>query len=89
MHQKFWFRFQPDLSFLLDIPVEQGFERIAKRSEKDRIEMEAVNFFNRIRNCYLKRAQLFPMRFRIVNAAQNLSRIKKEIDKVLEEYIEI
>lgn len=80
---------QPDLTFLLDIPVEQGFQRIEKRAEKDRIEVEAMDFFNRIRNCYLKRAELFPERFRIVNAAQELSLIKKDLDKVLEEYIEI
>jgi len=80
---------QPDLTFLLDIPVEQGLQRIERRAEKDRIEVEAMDFFNRIRNCYLKRAELFPQRFRIVNAAQELSMIKKDIDKILEEYIKI
>ena len=80
---------QPDLTFLLDISIEQGFERIAKRSEKDRIEAETIDFFNRIRNCYLKRAQLFPQRFRVVNAAQDLNSIKKDMDTILEAYIKV
>ena len=78
---------QADLTFLLDISVEQGVLRIEKRGEKDRIEVETMDFLNRVRNCYLKRADLFPERFKIIHSGQDVESIKNNSFNILEEYI--
>lgn len=46
---------KPDLTLYLDINPKQGMERVGKRGDKDRIESESLNFFERIRQCYLER----------------------------------
>ena len=61
----------PDLTFLLDGPVELGVERIAKRSTKDRIETEKHDFFERARQAYLERAERENNRFVVIDASQS------------------
>lgn len=67
--------FQPNLTLLLDAPVEVGFERIAVRGTKDRIEQEHLSFFQRVRNCYLDRAKHYPKRFRVIDATKPMSEV--------------
>jgi dTMP kinase len=43
---------QPDLTVLLDAPVETGIGRAGQRGEPDRIEKEKADFFARARECY-------------------------------------
>jgi len=47
---------RPDATILLDIPVEQGMERVRQRGAIDRFEQEQLSFFKRIREAYLKLA---------------------------------
>ena len=62
---------KPDLTFLLDVDVRQGHARIAGRDgERDRIEREREDFFERVRATYLQRAAQEPQRFRIIDAGQ-------------------
>ena len=58
----------PDLTFC---STAQCFyiERINKRSTKDRIEVEEVQFFERAREAYLERAALEPNRFIVIDAS--------------------
>jgi dTMP kinase len=58
----------PDLTILLDAPVEVGLQRMAARGAKDRIEKEGVAFFESIRSAYLQLAQDNPDRFCVVDA---------------------
>ncbi len=76
---------KPDLTFLLDLPVEIGLERAAKRSELDRFEVEKKTFFEQVRNAYLMRAEQEPDRFAIIDASVSLSEVHAQIDKVLAE----
>ncbi|MFT5208693.1 MAG: dTMP kinase [Flavobacterium sp.] len=77
--------FTPDLTFLLDLPVEIGLERAGKRGELDRFETEDVNFFNRVRNGFLQRAKA--ARFQIIDASKPLSDVEMEISTALEIWI--
>jgi dTMP kinase len=44
--------FRPDLTLYLDIPPEQGLERARGRGALDRIETQALDFFERVRSRY-------------------------------------
>jgi dTMP kinase len=74
---------QPDLTILLDLSVEIGRQRIQKRGNLDRIEAEQQVFFQRIRDCYLERARQFPHRFKIVDASQPLTKVKRELQGII------
>jgi len=74
---------QPDLTLLLDLPVELGMKRAARRSQADRFEQESTLFFERVRNAYLERAEAAPERFAIINAASNMEEVWSQIKSVL------
>lgn len=78
---------QPDLTLLLDAPIEVGMARAARRSSAaDRFEREALDFFERVREGYLARAAADPRRFRIIDAAQPLDAVTAQIRAVLSEF---
>jgi len=76
---------RPDLTLLLDVPVEVGMERAGARSAPDRFEREQLDFFERVRGTYLARASADPSRYRIVDASQPLAAVQDDIRAVLEE----
>ena len=69
---------KPNLSFLLDISVEEGFSRKIN-DNKDRIESSGLVFFNKVREGYLKIAKSDKERFKIINASNNIESIHKKI----------
>lgn len=75
---------QPDLTLLLDLPVSDGFARLAQRGGvKDRIEREALDFHERVRAGYLELARRWPARFRIVDPRGDLEAVAEEIWKLV------
>ncbi|MQX54251.1 dTMP kinase [Alcanivorax sediminis] len=78
---------QPDMTILFDIPVEAGMARAGKRAALDRIEQEDMAFFERIRECYLQRANQQPGRFRVVDALQPLEAVRDQIAPLIEEML--
>ncbi len=71
-------RLRPDLTLLLDVPVEAGMSRIAGRGQRDRFEREDREFFQRIRNSYLQRAAAEPQRFRRIDASAPVQQVSRE-----------
>ncbi len=78
---------KPDLTLLFDLDVEIGLRRAGKRSQADRFEQEDILFFERIRSCYLERANKEPTRFRIIDSGESLENVKQQIQKVLQEHL--
>jgi dTMP kinase len=76
---------QPDLTLLLDLPVEQGLKRAARRSQADRFEQESARFFEQVRDAYLERAAAAPERFAVIDASSNMTEVWSQIDSVLRE----
>ena len=68
----------PDKSILLDISVNDGFSR-KSNDIKDRIESAGNNFFNNVRDGYLKIAEESPDRFLVIDASNEINIIHKEI----------
>jgi len=75
---------RPDLTLLLDIPVEAGLARAGARSAPDRFEREQAAFFERVRKAYLDRAHADAGRYKIIDAAQSLDQVQTQIDTILE-----
>ncbi|MEM7027620.1 MAG: dTMP kinase [Pseudomonadota bacterium] len=74
---------KPDLTLLFDIDVELGLRRAGRRGDADRFEQEQIDFFERVRHCYLQRAKAEPNRFKLINAAESLDNVKQQISHIL------
>lgn len=79
--------FRPDLTLLLDAPIEIGMSRAKARNTLDRFESEQVFFFEAVRSVYLDRAKQFPERIKIIKADQTLTDVQKDIVAVLKQVI--
>lgn len=73
----------PDLTVLLDAPVEVGLARAGQRGEPDRFERERVDFFTRVRDTYLELAAAEPERFAIVDANRDLRDVRADIESIV------
>jgi dTMP kinase len=78
---------RPDLTLLLDLPVETGLARAAKRSEPDRFERQKLDFFQRVRDAYLQIARQQPARVKVVDASLELDRVQEQISDILTPYL--
>jgi len=73
-----------DLTLLFDLPVAVGQERVIKRSQdKDRFEQEKGVFFEKIRQCYLQRADREPDRIKKIDASQTIENIQHQVTTAL------
>lgn len=73
--------FQPDITFVFDLPVEIAFERLAKAGNApDRFEQETREFFERVRRAYLRRAATEPDRIKVVDSRQSIDVIQKILE---------
>ncbi len=76
---------QPDLTLLFDLPVELGQQRVLSRNEGvDRFEQEKVDFFQKVRDCYLERAEQEPQRIKIIDASQSITDIELQLTNILQ-----
>ncbi|CAC9437143.1 Thymidylate kinase (EC [uncultured Gammaproteobacteria bacterium] len=75
--------FTPDMTLLLDVPVEIGMRRVESRGEKDRIERESLDFFNRVRDAYIARSKQYPERIKLIDASQSATNTSNQIQEIL------
>jgi len=78
---------RPDLTLLLDLPVDVGMARAGPRGELDRFEREKVAFFENVRQTYRDRAAAEPERFCIIDAAQGIEQVQEQITAVLTPFL--
>ncbi len=76
--------FRPDLTLLLDVPVEIGLERAGNRGALDRFEQEEVAFFERVRQAYLEMARTHDGRYRVIDASQPLEAVQWQLAEELQ-----
>ena len=74
---------RPDLTILLDVPLEVSVARIEGSRNKDRFEREDSDFFARVRAAYLQRAAQSPQRYEIINSHRDKAEVKQDIEAVL------
>lgn len=80
-------RLRPDLTILMDVPVEIGLERARGRGALDRFEQEDIAFFNRVRNAYLQKARSGSGRYRIVDASRDLQDVQADLGAIATELV--
>ena len=76
----------PDLTLLLDAPVEVGLARAAARhgsAGPDRFEAEREEFFTRVRDAYLARARREPHRIRVIDATGSIDEVQAAVRAAL------
>lgn len=79
---------RPDLVLLLDLDPRVGMQRALERGEPDRFEQEGIAFFDRVREGYLARAAGSPDRYRVIDAAQTLADVNRQLRDVLEAFVD-
>lgn len=77
----------PDVTLWLDLPVVEGMARANKRSEADRFEQQALDFFNRVYQGFAHMAALSPQRIQRIDAMGNEQQVGERIWQVLQPYL--
>ena len=79
---------QPDLTLLLDAPLEISSARASARNaaagSSDRFEREQREFFERVRGTYLDRARTEPNRFVLIDAAASVDAVTQSVRHAIE-----
>ena len=78
----------PDLTLLLDLPVDVGESRAGQRSAPDRFEIQKQDFKNAVRNCYLARANAEPNRIKVVDASESFEVVSLAVQSVVTRFIQ-
>ncbi|MCK4564725.1 MAG: dTMP kinase [Verrucomicrobia bacterium] len=83
---------KPDLTLLLDLDIEQGFQRLEERysggkGSADRFEREGRDFHLRVREGYRKLAEREPERFCIIDAEQSIEEVAVNVWSSIKEVL--
>ncbi len=70
----------PDLTLLFDIKPEIGLARISANADREvnRLDLEKLEFHNKVRESFLALAKRFPDRFVIIDASQDRESVAKD-----------
>jgi dTMP kinase len=79
--------FRPDVTLILDLPVDVGMQRARERAALDRFELEQLSFFSRVRDAYLALASASPQRYRVIDASVSLERVQAAISCELDRFL--
>lgn len=77
--------FYPDLTFLLDIEPSLGLKRIAsnKNREVNRLDLEKIEFHNKVRQTFLDLAKKYEDRYVIIDASKSLDEVNKNVEEAV------
>lgn len=75
----------PDVTFVLDLPVEIGLQRVQKsRGGLDRLEREKIEFHQRLRDGYRALVQQEPQRLKIIDARAAPDQVYAQIQEAVQ-----
>jgi len=75
---------QPDLTLLFDVAPAVGRERAGSIKTPDRFEQESDDFFQRVREGYLRRAREDATRVRVLDAGASIEQIQRQVRAIVE-----
>ena len=80
---------RPDLTLIFDLDIKTGFQRVASRGEsQDRFESETLDFFEKIRATYLRRAAQHPERYRVIDASKSENEVQMQLLEAIKPLME-
>lgn len=83
---------KPDLTLFFDVPVEAALLRTVTRNDageqKNRMDKEKADFYERVREAYLELAAKEKKRFRIIDASGSIEETHAETLKIIVEFLE-
>jgi len=83
------FGLKPDLTILIDIPIQVFTKRMRRNDKKkDRIEKEKIDFYRKVRNGYLRIAQKEKKRFKVINGSNEIGKVWSEIRQAVNHFFE-
>ncbi len=71
----------PDATFLFNLPLEIAQTRLNRSTDLDKFELEKQDFFAKVQQEYLRRAEQFPERIFVVDSSKSISEIQEDIRK--------
>ena len=75
----------PDVTFVLDLPVEIGLQRVQNsRGGLDRLEREKIEFHRRLREGYRILAKQEPQRLKIIDSQVNSEQVYAQIQAIIQ-----
>lgn len=77
--------FKPDLTLLFDLDIETGLNRNKLVNKVDRLELQEIEFHQRVRRGFLEIAKNNPKRIRIIDAAQPLEKVQEAAWRIVDE----
>ena len=75
---------KPDITLLVDLPVDEALNRMQSKSF-DRIEMEGIEFLDKVRSGYLELTDRFSKRYFMIDGMETIEEMSKKIIKKIEE----
>ena len=75
---------KPDITLLVDLPVDEAFNRMQSKSF-DRIEMEGIEFLDKVRSGYLELTDRFSKRYFMIDGMETIKEMSKKIINKIEE----
>lgn len=76
---------EPDLTIVLDLPASEGLRRLGR--DLDRIESEAIDFHEKVRNGYIEVAGKDPERVKVVDSSGAIETTASEVVKIVEDLL--
>lgn len=81
---KYALKYMPEKTFFIDVKPDVALKRIANRDKQDRLDLEAVDFHEKVYNGYLEVVRRYPDRLEVIDGTDSLENIIEVLyDKIL------
>ena len=84
---------KPDLTLFFDIPIEKAILRTSARTDNDsvknknRMDQETTDFYERVRQAYLKIAEKEPKRFKPIDGSGSIEEVHARVAEVVAKFL--
>jgi len=89
LNRKSTFGIKPDLTLLIDVPLEVYLKRAKLKKNKDRLEKENLAFYRRIRRGYLEIAKQDKKRVKVIDGSGTISQTWAKVKELADKYLGI
>ncbi len=81
------YNIKPDITFIIDLPVEMGLQRVVNAGKLDRIENENLSFHKKVRQGFLDLAKREPERIKVIDGKNDVNKIHNDILNYVRKFI--